>query len=177
MKITQSSVDELINYEFNNKKHPERQIDLLANSIKEFGWTAPICIDEQNVIIAGHWRLLAAKKLWLDTVPTVQVENLTDAQIKKLRLLDNKISELAEDDLENITIELEELQDTWLTELYWISLDNIDENRYEVISQAKEDFNFEDNPIRHVSLHFSPEEYDIFCSSLDQICEEYEIWS
>ena len=127
MEIQQKSVDELINYEFNNKTHPDRQIDLLANSIKEFWWTSPICIDDTNTIIAGHGRLLAAKKLWLDTVPTVQVENLSESQIKKLRLLDNKIAELADDNFENIRIELDELQDEELNSVYAIDIDTEDD--------------------------------------------------
>ena len=91
MKIIEKKVEELIPYEFNNKIHDEVQVNRIANSIKEFWWTQPIVIDENNVIIIGHWRLLAAQKLWLDKVPVTLMSGLTEAQIKKLRILDNKL--------------------------------------------------------------------------------------
>ncbi len=116
---------ELINYEKNNKTHNSKQIDLLAKSIKEYDMNSPIIIDSKNVIIAGHWRLEACKKLWMEEVPVIVKDNLTDKQIKKYRLLDNKIAELAEDNLENIKFELEELQDLELDELYDTELEDI----------------------------------------------------
>lgn len=123
LEIINMPVGELINYEFNNKNHPEKQIDVLANSIQEFWFNTPIVIDNNNIIIAWHGRLLAAKKLWLEKVPVVIKENLTDIQIKKYRLLDNKIAELAEDNKENIKIELEMINDVELFELFDIKLD------------------------------------------------------
>lgn len=141
MNIQQIEIDKLIPYEFNNKIHNERQIDLLANSIKEFWFNQPIVIDKNNIIVAWHWRYEASKKLWLNKVPVIKAENLTEKQIKKYRLLDNKITELAEDNIENIKIELEELQDLELNELYidlWevddIDFDNIESNEDRSVS-------------------------------------------
>lgn len=110
MKIIEKKVEELIPYEFNNKIHDEVQVNRIANSIKEFWWTQPIVIDDNNVIIIGHWRLLAAQKLWLDKVPVTLMSGLTEAQIKKLRILDNKLNE-SEYDLANLRLELESLPD------------------------------------------------------------------
>lgn len=108
MIIIEKEVDSLIPYKYNNKIHDEIQIERIANSIKEFGFLQPIVIDKNNVIIVGHWRLIGAKRLWLDKVPCILVDNLTKEQIKKYRILDNKLNE-SDWDLNNLKIELEEL--------------------------------------------------------------------
>ena len=110
MEIKEVAVDKLIPYEFNNKIHSADQINKIANSIKEFWFTQPIVIDKNNFIIIGHWRLEGAKKLWLKKVPVVVMEDLTDQQIKKLRILDNKLNE-SDWDVENLKLELIELPD------------------------------------------------------------------
>lgn len=69
MQIVQRRTDELIPYERNQKKHDEKQIRNVANSIKRFGWQQPIVVDSKDVVIIGHCRLLAAKMLNLDEVP------------------------------------------------------------------------------------------------------------
>lgn len=126
IEIVNKNPNDLINYEKNNKIHNTKQIDLLANSIQEYWMNSPIVIDSNNIIIAWHGRLEACKKLWLETVPTIQKDNLTPAQVKKYRLLDNKIAELAEDNIENIKFELEELDDIELNELYATKIEDID---------------------------------------------------
>lgn len=110
MKITEKPLSSLIPYEFNNKKHSSLQIDRIANSIKEFWFTQPIVIDKNNVVIIGHWRLEGAKKLGMEKVPTVVMEDLNETQIKKLRILDNKLNE-SEWNVENLKLELEDLPD------------------------------------------------------------------
>lgn len=122
-KIIETSVESIIGYNLNNKIHNDKQIDLLANSIKEYWFNYPIIIDKTNIIIAGHWRLEAAKKLWMKKVPCIVKDNLTDLQIKKYRLLDNKIAELSEDNIINIELELTELDDEELSGLYDFSLE------------------------------------------------------
>lgn len=119
MKIIEKDVNALIPYEFNNKIHDELQINRIANSIKEFWFTQPIVIDKNNIVIIGHWRLEAAKKLWLEEVPVVIMEDLTEQQIKKLRILDNKLNE-SEWDLANLKLELDSLPDLnfWDLELW-----------------------------------------------------------
>ena len=112
------SIDTLIPYERNNKIHDEQQIKKIAKSIKELWFRAPILIDENNVILAGHWRLAAAKKLKLKEVPVIQYTDLTEDQKKKYRLLDNRLADLSEYDLENLKLELQELNDERLNGLF-----------------------------------------------------------
>lgn len=80
-------------YARNAKKHDETQIANVAESIKQFGWQQPIVCDADGIIIIGHCRLLAAKKLGLKKVPVKTVDNLSEEQVKKLRALDNKLNE------------------------------------------------------------------------------------
>ena len=80
-------------YARNAKKHDDKQIANVAESIKQFGWQQPIVCDADGVIIIGHCRLLAAKKLGLKKVPVKTVDNLSEEQVKKLRTLDNKLNE------------------------------------------------------------------------------------
>ncbi|HHY01227.1 MAG TPA: ParB N-terminal domain-containing protein [Methanothermobacter sp.] len=101
---------ELIPY-VNNPRNNENAIDVVAGSIKEFGFKNPIIIDKDNVIIAGHTRLLASRKLGLEEVPVIRAEDLTEQQVKAFRIADNKTSEFADWDNELLGIELEELGD------------------------------------------------------------------
>lgn len=93
MRITDRAVEEIRPYEKNAKKHPDEQIERIANSIREFGWQQPLVVDKNDVLVIGHGRLLAAKKLGLKTVPVIKAEDLTDEQIRALRLADNKTNE------------------------------------------------------------------------------------
>lgn len=93
LKIEYLPVKQLHEYSRNAKKHPAEQVEHIANSIREFGFRQPLVIDKDNVLVIGHGRLLAAKKLGLDTVPCVRADDLTDEQIKALRLADNKTNE------------------------------------------------------------------------------------
>jgi DNA modification methylase len=101
-------IDRPIPYARNSRKIPERAIDKVASSIKEFGWRQAIVVDKDGVIICGHTRLLAAKKLGL--VPVHVADNLTPAQVKAYRLMDNRSHEETDWDLELLGPELEELQ-------------------------------------------------------------------
>lgn len=89
-------VDKITPYEKNNKKHPEKQILKIMNSIKEFGFKNPILIDKNNVVIAGHGRLEAAKRLQIKDVPVIICDDLNQKQIKAYRIADNKLADLAE---------------------------------------------------------------------------------
>ena len=110
MKIVPMEVDKIIPYERNNKIHDETQVNRIANSIKEFWFTNPILLTKENIIINWHWRLEWAKKLWMEIVPCIIASNLTDEQVKKLRILDNKLNE-SERDLANLKTELDWLSD------------------------------------------------------------------
>lgn len=86
-------VAELIPYEKNAKQHDERQIENIAESIRQFGFTQPLVIDRNKVVVIGHGRLAAAKKIGLYEVPCILRDDLTEKQIKQLRILDNKLNE------------------------------------------------------------------------------------
>lgn len=102
---------DLIPYAFNNRKHPEQQIDRIANSIKEFGFNQPIVIDESNVVLVGHGRLAAALKLGLEEVPVVKIESLSEAKKKAYRILDNKLQNDSEWDFPNLELEIGQLEE------------------------------------------------------------------
>jgi len=111
IKIELRSVDSLIPYIRNAKQHSDAQVAQIAASIREFGWGAPILVDGQNNVIAGHGRLLAARKLGITEVPVVPMAHLTDIQRRALILADNKIGENASWDDELLGLELAELKD------------------------------------------------------------------
>lgn len=110
MEVLNLKIDDIKPYE-NNPRNNLDAVDATANSIKEFGWQQPIVVDKDMVIIAGHTRLLAAKKLGLDTVPVVVANNLNDEQVRAYRLADNKTGELANWDFELLNDELETIID------------------------------------------------------------------
>lgn len=110
MKIIEMEVSKIIPYERNNKIHDETQINRIANSIKEFGFRQPIVVDKNNIIIVGHGRFEWAKKLGLKKVPVEVADDLTDEQIKKYRILDNKLNE-SDYNLANLKSELDSLKD------------------------------------------------------------------
>ena len=91
--IVYKSIKELKPYKKNAKKHPKEQVEQIANSIKEFGFTQPVLIDRNNCVVAGHGRILGAKKAGLKEVPTLCLDDLTEEQIKAYRLADNKLNE------------------------------------------------------------------------------------
>lgn len=93
MNIIQMKVKDLKPYEKNAKKHDKTQIANVAESIKRFGFAQPLVVDKDNVLIIGHCRLLAAKQLKLREVPVVRMDDLTEEEVKQLRLLDNKLNE------------------------------------------------------------------------------------
>jgi len=102
-------INDIFTYDKNTKKHPKDQIDKIAESIKEFGFNVPVIIDKNNVLIAGHGRVMAANRLGLDEVPAIQKDNLTDEQIKAYRIADNKTAE-SEWDYDFLKDEFKDLQ-------------------------------------------------------------------
>lgn len=92
-KVEFIAVDELKAYERNAKKHPAEQVDRIVQSIRQFGFRQNLVIDKDNVVVIGHGRLLAAKKMGLESVPCMRIDDLSPEQIKALRLADNRVSE------------------------------------------------------------------------------------
>ena len=111
MKITQKQVAELIPYVNNSRKHSDKQVAQIAASIKEFGWTNPILVDGDNGIIAGHGRLMAARKLGMTEVPTIELSDLSESQKKAYVIADNNLALNADWDEALLKIELENLKD------------------------------------------------------------------
>jgi len=111
MDIKYFKTSELKCYDFNNRNHSPEQVDRVAKSIKEFKFNQPIVIDESNVILVGHGRLLAAQKLGLKEVPVVQLKDLTETQKKAYRILDNKLQNDSTWSFDNLELELGFLED------------------------------------------------------------------
>lgn len=109
ISITQRSVGDLIPYARNSRTHSDEQVAQIAASIKEFGWTNPILVDAEGVVIAGHGRLMAARKLGYTEVPTIELGDLTETQKKAYVIADNRLALNAGWDNEMLTIELNEL--------------------------------------------------------------------
>ena len=109
VKIEPRSVSDLIPYASNSRTHSDTQIAQIAASIREFGWTSPILVSGDNTIIAGHGRLLAARKLGMDEVPTIVLDHLSKAQQRALVIADNQLALNAGWDMEMLKAEIETL--------------------------------------------------------------------
>ena len=108
--VERRKVSDLIPYARNSRTHSDAQVAQLAASIREWGWTTPVLIDEAGMIIAGHGRVLAARKLGLEDVPVVVADGWTDAQKRAYVIADNKLALNAGWDSDLLKVELEELQ-------------------------------------------------------------------
>ena len=97
-------------YAGNPKQHPESQLMLLERSIREFGWTTPVLVDKNDVVIAGHGRIEAARRLGMDRVPTIRLDHLTPEQARAYRIADNRLTELGPWDAGKLVEELDELK-------------------------------------------------------------------
>ena len=111
MKIQEKSVTELIPYAKNSRTHSDAQVAQIAASIKEFGWTNPILVDGDNGIIAGHGRLMAARKLGHDKVPVIELKDMTETQKRAYVIADNQLAMNSGWDTSLLTLELTDLQE------------------------------------------------------------------
>lgn len=107
--ITYVGVDQLRDYERNARRHPEAQIQGLMNSIREFGFTVPVLVDSNYVIIAGHGRLEAGRRLGMKEVPVIELSHLSPRQVQALRLADNKLATQSTWDFQLLSQELDDL--------------------------------------------------------------------
>ena len=111
MEIREVEIGSLKPYPKNAKQHDAKQIANVANSIRRFGWQQPLVIDDAGVVVIGHCRLLAAKKLGLKTVPVTIASGLTEDEIRELRIADNKTNEspwdfeLLQEDIDGLEFE------------------------------------------------------------------------
>jgi len=126
MKIEQVAVTALIPYAKNSRTHDDAQVAQIAASIKEFGWTNPILVDGDKGIIAGHGRLMAARKLGMTEVPVIELNDLTPTQKKAYIIADNRLALNAGWDDQLLTIELNELlADTFSLDLLGFHADEL----------------------------------------------------
>lgn len=109
-RVERRSVETLIPYARNARTHSDEQIAQLAASIREWGWTTPVLVDESGTIIAGHGRVLAARKLGLESVPVMIARGWSEAQKRAYVLADNQLAQNAGWDDELLRIELEDLK-------------------------------------------------------------------
>ncbi|WP_105233855.1 ParB/Srx family N-terminal domain-containing protein [Escherichia albertii] len=111
LKIEYLPVGKLLRYAKNSRTHSDEQVEQLVNSIREFGFTNPVLIDEKNELIAGHGRLAAAEILEMDKVPAIRLSNLAEKQKKAYRIADNKLALNAGWDMQLLAEEVKELMD------------------------------------------------------------------
>lgn len=128
MEIVYKKINELKPYENNSRTHDENQIKQICKSIKEYGWTNPVLIDEKGMIIAGHGRVEAGKKLDIKEVPCIVLSGLTEAQKKAYVIADNKMALNAGWNEELLKTELENLKELdFDLELTGFNIDELDE--------------------------------------------------
>ena len=126
--IKDMMVSDLVPYINNSRIHDADQIQQVANSIKEFGFTNPILVDEKNNIIAGHGRLRAAIKLEMDSVPTITIKGLTEEQRKAYVIADNKLALNSDWNLDLLMDEIYDLRESGFDEtLLGFSFEDLDE--------------------------------------------------
>lgn len=111
LQIVYKNVDDLIPYARNAKIHDENNINLIAGSIKSFGFNNPVLLDGENGIIAGHGRVLASKKLGIKQIPTIELQGLSDAEKRAYIIADNRLTEKSEWDKEVLSLELQDLNE------------------------------------------------------------------
>jgi DNA modification methylase len=126
-EIKWQSVDKLIPYAKNARTHSDEQVAQIAGSIKEFGFNNPVLVDKEGSIIAGHGRLMAARKLGMDKVPVVELEHLTEAQRKAYVLADNRIALNSGWDTSMLSLELQDLKDDIDLSLLGFDPDELDQ--------------------------------------------------
>ena len=169
VQVIQMKLTDLIPYE-NNPRINDDAIDIVANSINEFGFKNPIVVDENNIIINGHTRLKAAKKLGLETVPVIKASDLTEEQVKAYRLADNRVAE----------------HSTWDNKLLLQELNDLD--KLDVFTGFTESDIFEDvldesdkGPVEEnnkgvtYSLHFSTQDEEKFWKIKNYIEEQADV--
>ena len=145
LKVEDVLISKLKEYEFNSKKHPEWQVNQIIDSIREFGFCDPIAIDENNVIIEGHGRLLALKKLGRDKVPCIRLKHLDENQKRAYVIAHNKLTmntgfdeELLKQELEKLELEEFDLTKLGFTENELkITIGDLSEDEEEARSSTK----------------------------------------
>mgnify|MGYP001082295537 FL=1 len=183
LQINYKFTENLIPYANNSRTHSEDQINQVASSIKEFGFTNPVLIDEQGGIIAGHGRVMAAKKLGLAEVPTITLEGLTKAQVKAYVIADNQLALNSGWELDVLKLEVETLGEMDFD----ISLLGFDDSfSLDLLSGAEDDGNLSLTPeeklenymngdTKILRLAYTQEEIESVTAMLDEYLNETEL--
>jgi hypothetical protein len=164
--VERRSVESLIPYARNARTHSDAQVAQLAASIQEWGWTTPVLIDEEGSIIAGHGRVMAARKLGIEDVPVMVASGWSEAQRRAYVLADNKLALNSGWDDELLKIELDSLKDEDfnLDLLGWDVLPDFDANPdYNILDE--EDVSSKMNDMaggvkKAIQIEFEPDHYD-----------------
>jgi ParB-like chromosome segregation protein Spo0J len=182
MQIKEVAVDKLIPYAKNSRTHSEAQVAQIAASIKEFGFRNPILVDG-NGVIAGHGRLLAARKLGLKQVPTIDCSDLTEPQKKAYIIADNKLAMNAGWDGELLALEMEELlKGNFNLELLGFSETELDElldttpqeEELGLLPEEKLD-NFLNGDTKILRLAYDEQEFETVVNGLQELQKELEV--
>lgn len=175
LQIVYKNVDDLIPYARNAKIHDENNINLIAGSIKSFGFNNPVLLDGENGIIAGHGRVLASKKLGIKQIPTIELQGLSDAEKRAYIIADNRLTEKSEWDKDMLGLELADLK------ALNIDLDSIGFNESEVKELLGAEAEFPEIDDRDAPLtktftvnYDNAEDYEEVISKIEQFKEEGE---
>ena len=171
MDVKNFPLSELRPYERNPRRN-DRAVDAVAKSIEQFGFKIPIVIDADKVIIAGHTRYKAAKKLRLESIPCVVAEDLTPEQVKAFRLVDNKTAELATWDFEKLGEELNSLASE-LVEEFSFTTPTQDESN-EIAVEIQPTVPKQNSDYESVTFMFSREQLKIVEDALAAVNDEIQ---
>lgn len=171
MNVIEKPLEKIKPYRGNPRKISQEAIDKVAASIKEFGFKVPIVLDGDGVIITGHTRYLASKKLGMKTVPCILADDLTPEQVKAFRLADNRVAEFSEWD--------HNLLDAELGELFHLNLD-MEAFGFDMTGLSPDEFgttfSLPSGPktLSQITFTFSPEQKAVVDESLDMVGEQSE---
>lgn len=175
MNIVELSIHDLVPYE-NNPRNNIEAVEYVANSIEKFGFKVPIVVDTNNVIVAGHTRYMASKKLGLETVPCIVADDLTEEQIKAFRLADNKVSEIATWDLPLLVDELKDIEAINMADFGFLDVSSMRADFFdeELDPPTKNDKTSEENG-KIVTVTCNDDDYDRLIEFLNENGYIYEV--
>lgn len=166
LKIEYVKLSDLQQYEKNARTHSEEQVQQLMHSITEFGFTNPVLIDENNVLIAGHGRSMAAERLGMDKVPAIRLVGLSDEKRKALRIADNQLALNAGWDMDLLAQEIQDLQladyDVNILGFSDEMLNNLLDNGFDDVSETDPTLKAGDrDPIRNITFTVSADQLEL----------------
>ena len=168
LKVELRNVDEINESNYNSRIHSEAQIEKIAASIEEFGFLNPIIIDEQDEIIAGHGRFLAAKYLKLKEIPTIKLTHLTDDKKRAFIIADNKIALSGEWDYDILKEEFDSIIKSETN----IDLLGFNSKFIDSLFKEKPTDSIVVNKLKTLKINFDSDDYDTTIDSMNSIMEK-----